>query len=255
MAPAPLPSLTPPADSERRHGLDLVEKFDGYAGLRNALRSISEQRGDWAGIPMPIEGEKLIINPKFPMAAELAEIGAPKPAETPSNIKIRNTFYSHRMRCDIMIGEDDGKIVWNYQPAFHHLGYDLSTLMCSDAWGIEQESNAVQLLGTLVKHRQMKQYLLTGMFLESSKRSGLTYMFRRLKPTVVIDAKETTSQRSVRILCTLCMHPIAFYAGSWAGAMCPTDDVIAHLMLMRADEPLLWRRANQHPPHRPEAGL
>jgi hypothetical protein len=37
--------------------------------------------------------------------------------------------------------------------------------------------------------------------------------------------------------------------------MCPTDDVIAHLALMRGDEAMFWRRCNQHPPYRPEAGL
>lgn len=40
-----------------------------------------------------------------------------------------------------------------------------------------------------------------------------------------------------------------------AGAMCPTDDVIAHLMLMRGDEVDFWHRSNQHPAHRHEAGL
>ena len=43
--------------------------------------------------------------------------------------------------------------------------------------------------------------------------------------------------------------------GSWAGAMVPTDDVIAHLSLMRGDEHMFWKRCNQHPSWRPEAGL
>ena len=77
--------------------------------------------------------------------------------------------------------------------------------------------------------------------------------FRRLKPTVAISLKGT--DKSPRILCALCLHPIAYYEDSWAGAMCPTDDVIAHLALMRGDEAMYWRRANQHPPWRPEAGL
>jgi hypothetical protein len=51
------------------------------------------------------------------------------------------------------------------------------------------------------------------------------------------------------------MHPIAYYEGSWAGAMCPTDDVIAHLMLMRGDEPMFWKRSSQHPATSPAAGL
>src|SRR3546814_10910453 len=40
----------------------------------------------------------------------------------------------------------------------------------------------------------------------------------------------------MRWLCALCLHPIGYYENSWAGAMCPTDDVIAHLMLMRRSE-------------------
>jgi hypothetical protein len=139
-------------------------------------------------------------------------------------------------------------------PGQARLAFDLSTIGCSVAWGIEQEAAAVQLLGTLLRHHTFKQYLLTGMFLETSKRSGLTYLFRRLKPTVVIDARDN-GQKSIRALCALCLHPIAFYAGSWAGAMTPTDDIIAHLMLMRGDEPMLWRRSNQHDPLDPRAGL
>src|SRR5581483_4192017 len=56
---------------------------------------------------------------------------------------------------------------------------------------------------------RLQKYLLTGMFLETSKRSRLTYLFRKLKPTVVIDARSKSSDESARILCALCMHPIA----------------------------------------------
>lgn len=97
-------------------------------------------------------------------------------------------------------------------------------------------------------------YLLTGMFLERSPRSGLTYLFRKLRPTVVLDARNNDATR-VRVLCTLCLHPIAYYEGSWAGAMTPTDDVVSHLMLMRGDEHMFWRRANQHGATHSEAGL
>ena len=167
---------------------------------------------------------------------------------------IINQWWSRQDRCVILMWrEASGKIDWGRIPAFHSLDYNIRTLMCSDVWGIEQESNATQTLATLVSHRQFRQYMLTGMFLESSKRSKVSYIFRRLKPTVAI-ASDKAKDR-LRILCCLCMHPIAFYDGSWAGAMCPTDDVIAHLMLMRGDEPMFWKRSNQHPPYRPESGL
>lgn len=230
----------------------VLEAVDGFAPLRNGLRLIAKERGDWAGIPMPLDGMRLVIEPKYPNAEKFAAIGAPPEDPEEATVTIRNRFWSHARRGEIVIyKKDGGKVEWGLIPGVHHFKYDLATLGAADVWGIEQEHNAVQLLGTLLRHRNFKQYLLTGMFLETSKRSGLTYMFRRLKPTVVMAAHSG----EMKILCTLCLHPIAHYEGSWAGAMTPTDDVVAHLMLMRGDEPLYWKRANQHPPHRPESGL
>jgi len=238
----------------RSRGLRAVKDFDGHAGLRDALSQIAAEKGEWAGIPMPLDGQRLIIEPSYPYA-ELSDIG--KSDAEDDGWRLRNSWYSARKRCDIMIMEKDGKIALGARPAFHHITYDLQTLGCSDAWGIEQEHNALQLLGGMLRHRAFKQYLLTGMFLETSRRSGVTYLFRRLKPTVALAARPgmTDGDDGMRILACLCMHPIAHYAGSWAGAMCPTDDVIAHLSLMRADEHMFWKRSNQHPPYRPEAGL
>lgn len=243
-----------PSRDLREDKLRLVETFDNFAGLRNGLKKIASARGDWAGIPMPLDGERLVIEPKYPKAVELSEIGAPVEEPMPTDVKYRNSWWSDRLRCEIYIWEEGGKILWGRVPGIHHFEYDIRTLKCSEAWGIEQERNALQLLGTLVRHRQLKQYLLTGMFLETSQRSKLTYLFRKLKPTVVLNSRDQGAPDSI-ILCTLCLHPIAYYSGSWAGAMTPTDDVISHLMLMRGDEPMLWRRANQHPPNRPESGL
>ena len=233
--------------------MGLVESFDNFAGLRNGLLAIAGERGDWAGIPMPLDGQNLVIEPNFPNATAL-EAMTRRCVEDDGNAQMRNCFYSRARRCDVVIWEEDGKIKHGLVPAFHHVSHDLQTLGASVAWGLEQEQRALQLLATLVRHHQMKQYVLAGMFLESSERSGLIYMFRRLKPTVVIDARKE-GDKNCRILCALCLRPIGYYEGSWAGAMCPTDDVISHLMLMRGDEPMLWRRANQHAPHRPEAGL
>lgn len=217
---------------------------------------IAAERGEWAGIPMPLDGEHLVIEPSFPNAeALMSTYDKPDRPTEDEGWKVRNRWYSHQHRCDIVLFEKDGKIEWGKLPAFHHISHTLATLGCADAWGIEQEGKAVDLLGKLVSHRKFKQYLLTGMFLERSKRSGVTYLFRRLKPTVAIAAHRTAPGGSMCILASLCMHPIAYYAGSWAGAMCPTDDVIAHLMLMRADEHMFWKRCNQHPAYRPEAGL
>lgn len=199
---------------------------------------------------MPLEGHRLVIEPNYPKAMQLMAIGEDVDEE-PTDHRVRNVFYSTKLRCDVVVMERDGRVRFGIRPAIHHLTHDLQTLGASYAWGIEQESAALRTLATLIRPHAFKQYLLSGMFLESSRRSKITYLFRRLKPTAVLRARG----ESMRVMCTLCLHPIGYYEGSWAGAMCPTDDVIAHLMLMRGDEPMLWRRANQHAPHRPEAGL
>jgi hypothetical protein len=56
-------------------------------------------------------------------------------------------------------------------------------------------------------------------------------------------------------LCALCLHPIGYYGDTWAGVMCPTDEVIAHLLMMRGSEEKYWANANQHPIDHPAAGV
>lgn len=210
---------------------------------------------------MPLSGEHLVVEPTFPHADMLMKLGLAEgasEADAADDFRVRNKWYSFQRRSDIYIVEEAGKITWAQIPAVHHIGMDLHTMGCSEAWGLEQEQRALQLLGGMISHHQMKMYVLTGMFLERSKRSGVLYIFRRLKPTVAVKARPgmpDEPNKSMEILCCLCMHPIAYYHGSWAGAMCPTDDVVAHLALMRGDERLFWARSNHHPPYRPEAGL
>lgn len=227
-----------------------IEGLDRFAGVRNAVRSLSAKVGEYAGVPLPLEGERLVFEPSYAFAKA---IGGEKEKPTDDDgYRFRNSFWSVARRSMIVVMDDPtGKVDWGLIPGVHHLDLDLRTLGCADAWGIEQESAAVHALATLVSHRQFKHYMLTGSFLETSERSGVTYFFRRLKPTVALSGRTG----EMRILCALCLHPIAYYAGSWAGAMTPTDDVMAHLMLMRGDERMFWRRANQHASYLPEAGL
>lgn len=206
---------------------------------------------------MPLEGERLVVEPSYPNAQALMAMCGERDDESDddpelANAKHRNSFWSAHKRSDIVIFEQPcGRIGWGIRPGVHHLTHDLRTLGCAEAWGLEQENTALQLLASLVDARRYRQYLLTGSFIETSQRSRVTYMFRRLKPTVAI----RNHDGKLKVMCSLCLHPIAFYEGSWAGAMTPTDDVIAHLMLMRGDESMFWRKSNQHPAWRPEAGL
>ena len=242
------------ASLDPQEGRELVESLDPMAGIRRGLRMAAERDSEWAGIPMPLEGQQLVIEPTYPRGQALAKIGAPvhAPHEL-DDAKIRNTFWSWKWRSRIVIWEHDGKIYWGKEPGANHFPMLLSTLGAADAWSIECEWNAVATLAELVSHRQFKHYMLTGTFIERSKRSGVTYVFRRLRPTVAMGTSR--DRKTMKILCAMCLHPIAYYAGTWAGSMVPTDDVIAHLMLMRGDEPMFWRRANQHPGYAPEAGI
>lgn len=233
--------------------LDVLEHLDGFSDLRNGLRRVADANHDWAGIPMPISGQRLVIEPHFPKAAELRAITEPPEEALPDDVAFINRWWSPRLRAEVYVWSEGGRILHAVLPT-HPLSLILGALGCSQAWGIEQEAKATQLLGTLVRHHQFKQYMLTGMFLETSKRSGLSYLFRRLRPTVVIDARDKSEARS-RILCCLCMHPIAYYRDTFAGAMTPTDDVVAHLMMMRGDEHMFWKRSSQHQADRPEAAL
>lgn len=247
--------------------LSTLETLDGLAALRNGLRAIAEEKDEWAGIPMPLEDLPLVIEPTYPFAEGLSKIGGSRAAEDAAKAidedhpgtgrmgRIVNRFWSTKWRCWIDVCQtEDGREAFKVPVVGTGNAATklLNTLGASDAWGVEQEARAVNLLGSLVTHRQFKHYMLTGTFLETSKRSGVIYFFRRLRPTVAISAG---GGRLLRVLCTLCMHPIAYYADSWAGAMTATDDVVAHLMMMRADEPMLWRRSNQHAPQHPESGL
>jgi hypothetical protein len=231
-----------------------LEGRDNMAVMRNRLKAMGSRVGEYAGLPLAVEGEELRIHPSYAFA-HIYNKPKPDEAEVEDGGKVRNIFWSVKYRVYVAVVEDKDGTIWS-APASHgnQAGMLLRTMGCSVAWGIEQESKALQLLGTLVRHVPFKYYLLTGMFMETSRRSGLTYIFRKLRPTVVLSPRAPKGG-GMRMIAALCMHPIGHYAGCWAGAMCPTDDVVAHLMMMRGDEHGYWKEANQIPPGRHEAGI
>lgn len=228
----------------------LLESLDPYAHLRGKLRELSSERNDYSGYPIPLDGQRLVIEPTFKY--RLDEIGK-EPEEEAQDFKLRNIFWSWTKRSRIAVCEDpDGKI-WHcaLSGSANQAKALLNTLGASDVWGLEQEAKAQNLLATLLPHRQFKQYLLTGSFLERSPHSEITYMFRRLRPTLAISGRTGAA----KILCALCMHPIGYYEESWAGCMTPTDDVLAHLLMSRGDERMFWKRCYQHPAWDPASGI
>ncbi len=151
----------------------------------------------------------------------------------------------------LMKHKDTGKILGGLVPWQNRANMAFATMEACPAWKLTAERKALDILAGLVKPHIFEAYMLCGQFIETSERSGITYMFRRLRPTLAIKATDKGSS----VLCGLCLHPIGYYANSWAGVMVPTDEVVAHLMLMRGDEHYFWKQANQHPAWHPAAGL
>ncbi len=116
----------------------------------------------------------------------------------------------------------------------------------SSAHTIAAERMAMRKLKSHLNTTQWRTYVLTGMFTEPSRRSGMYYVFLRVAPTIVSRICADNYGIYLKPFLTLCMHPVGYTAHSGTGCMCPTDDVIAHLLLMRSDEHLYWKKSVQH---------
>jgi hypothetical protein len=244
-----------------------------YADLSRAID------GEWCGLPMPLPGLGLVVEDRHPHAEQIRALqqivdGDAEPRSHACTEDAMGWTLVNQWRGRTLDGIDgtiyvmrhaDGRTRWGLSPhAPARNKFLFGPFETMDAWHLETELTAMERLATLLTERMYQSYIMTGALLETSKRSGLTYMFRRLRPTVVLtphgrrrsyfhNRGEDDDQMS--ILCCLCLHPLAFYQQTFCGAMCPTDDVIAHLMLMRGAEDVYWRRANQHPAIAPESGL
>lgn len=245
-----------PPPEWKKHGVLTRRSYaDGFA-------KIAKMNSEWAGMPVQLPGEKMTVEKSYFAAGKQEELNRIMNSNVEIELRVcrnedvneetalRNTFWSDRLRGQVMIWQE-GEHFTGGVAHTNRLDYDLRTLGCADAWSLETEEKALECLRSLVTHQQFRQYLLTSSFIERSNRSGVFYMFRRLRPTLALSG----NSGRMRILAALCQHPIAYYQNSWAGAMCPSDDVVAHLALMRGDEAMFWKRSNQHHPSRPEAGL
>mgnify|MGYP001602774647 FL=1 len=116
----------------------------------------------------------------------------------------------------------------------------------------EAEFKAMDSLRLKLSPNQWTSYVLTGVFPEHSLRSDLHYIFRKGLPTLVLSYHGT---KGGRVIAALCLHPFGYYAGTHVGAMTPTDEVIAHLLLMRGDEHGFWGKAGQWEAIDPRSGI
>lgn len=162
-----------------------------------------------------------------------------------SGLEFVNSWHRYAEGRTIYVMRENGKAVvgWIPQGPMQKATAYLEMMGISLTMDVDAEKKAQSLLESLIPRHLFDAYQLTGTFIETSKRSGVCYLFRRLAPTIALKAG---LDGNMRFLAALCLHPIAYYDGLPMGAMVPTDDVIAHLQLMRADEHLYWRKSIQH---------
>lgn len=176
-----------------------------------------------------------------------------------TKIHFVNGWYSAYKRCDVCvyhIGDGRSRVAYLRSDSIEdRVNMSVTTLaaVAEKAWSTKAESAAMSKLRDLVSANAFACYSIAGQFLETSPRSGVTYIFRRCRPTLAIVQRPPDLR--VRVLSALCLHPIGYYDHTFAGVMVPTDDVIAHLLMMRGDERKFWSKANHHPLHSAAAGI
>lgn len=229
-------------------------------------------QAEYAGVPMPIHDARVTMAERHPKAEEWngATLGPSEHARSrefecsvdDSGVKVRNEWWSRRLRSSVWIFEtadEPGRVQWVHErfnvqlEPLRRWSMLFDTIsVAHQAWDAETELRAMDTLRGHLNAAQFAMYVTLGVFLESSKKSQARYLFRRARPTIVMLPGRNGDLRPT---CALCHHPLAYYEGTFAGGMVPTDDVIAALLLMRADEAGYWRRSNQHPLDRLQAGL
>jgi len=115
----------------------------------------------------------------------------------------------------------------------------------------QAELKAQEKLRTIISERQYACYIVSGAFVEYGK-SGVAYLIRRGLPTIAFRFRE---KARADVLTVLCMKPMGGHRMSFAGVMVPTDEVITTALLIKADEPELWKRANHLDIDDPISGL
>jgi len=230
---------------------------------RHLAASMLEEKG-WSGLPIPVVGLKLILEPRYKHKAiaefrwkefydddgtrhEIPEEQSPEPSE----FTWINSWWNSRYQLTVIVLRDKaGRARFNISTE-DRLSMTIRTIEAAAVWPVEAEQKAQRKLESLIPAESYELYMLTGHFPELSKRSQVTYLFRKGRPTIALRQNE----EGASVLCALCLHPIGYYDKTWAGVMCPTDEVIAHLLMMRGSEEKFWANANQHSVEHPAAGI
>ena len=226
------------------------------------------RRSFHAGFPLPVCGKEFVppggssrlckilreyVKEHVNKAARIRKRGAGRVSLESLKRKTRNTWMTTERKDgvirSVMIRIFNARVYWGRTVKVRHDRVTYATTDTEErlemligtyvanghATYVSAERKAQKKLRTLLSEEQYQRYFVSDMFLEKGK-SGVSYLIRKSRPSIAF--------RDGDPLCCLCLHPMGYYLGTWAGALCPTDDVIAHLILIRSDEHFFWKRAN-----------
>lgn len=213
--------------------IDVEEKYGIEYGL--ASPSYSEN----SGIVMPVLARGTPLS-------KIAAIHRTEHAQRllEKNVSVKNSWDTKDNRTVSVINTNMGPVAWYEFTEGDRLRKFMTTLtMRMDSQiSAESEMKALELLKTKINESQYRCYILNGAFPEQSKKSDLHYMFRKGHPTLALSWH---GEFEGKVLAALCLHPYGWYPYSFAGVMCPTDEVICQLLMMRADEHKFWAKSGQ----------
>lgn len=244
------------APPDKQDGM-LAGLDDSWEFIRQKVIKLAGERGEWGGYPLPVEDTELVIEPRHPLYKTLhgASLGEKKPpCDEDDGQRVVNCWVDHRGWSIFVVRDKNGRgrvVVAPKNPEVKRVDLLLETLSASRAWSAAAEFKAMERLKTLVTRAAFRYYLLVGAFMETSPRSEVIYVFRKGRPTIAMSAR----CGYVKPLAALCLHPIGYYKHTHAGSMVPTDDLIAHLLMMRGDERRFWSKCVQHELKEPESGV
>jgi hypothetical protein len=142
-----------------------------------------------------------------------------------------------------------------FDRSYRGLQVFINTVHVAKQYKKAQEERALSKLRGMISEEAYERYLIAGVIEEVSTKSGVTYFVRKMKPTIAFRYRETGRHRGFEFLAGLCLHPMAYYLDSFGGCLCPTDDVMSHLLYIRGDEHGFWGKANHHGRYEVEAGI
>jgi hypothetical protein len=228
-----------------------------YDNVNAAINQIAEEHGFLTGVPIPYAGDDS-TDMVMARGVPLAEIFNINQEYRQLRTEMESQL-THAMRHDVInswnvLGDKtvcvmrttEGPMALPQYAAglrlrkiFHGVDVRFHSHMRAEA-----ELKAMESLKTRVSEGQYTSYVLGGIFPEQSKRSGVIYFFRKGLPTLAVSFHGQNKDTG-KVLAALCLHPMGYYAGTHVGLMTPTDEVIAHLLMMRSDERRYWAKSGQ----------